>query len=449
MNLLVVAALGVLALVLLVMWGKVSAFLSLLLVSIAVGVASGMPLSGIMGSIEKGMGGTLGFIATVIGLGALIGEILERSGGAQQLAMTMVRKFGDENASWAVGLVAFIFGLAIFFDVGFIVLIPLVHSIALRTKKSTLFYAIPLLASLAVTHAFIPPHPGPVAVADVLGASMGQVMMYGFLAGLPTAIIAGPIFGRFIGKKFFLKVPDWVKEDGAEMDESKLPNFWLVLSVILLPIVLILFGAYANMVAKHLTAAKQAVPYGWQFVQLIGHPFAALICGIILSFITLGFARGLTKQDLLKLSNKALGPTGGMILVIGAGGVFKQILVDSKIGDMLAKSLGTLGWSPLVLAFVMAALIRIAQGSATVAMMTTAGFIAPVLKAFPGTSPGWTVIAIAAGATILSHVNDAGFWLVKQYLDTDEATTFKTWTVMETLIALVGFGFVLLFSSFI
>jgi Gnt-I system low-affinity gluconate transporter len=448
MSLLLVALLGVIALVLLVMWAKLSAFLSLLLVSIGVGVAAGMPLANITTSIQNGMGGTLGFIATVIGLGALLGEILERSGGAQQLARTLVRKFGDENASWAVGLVALIFGLAIFFDVGFIVLIPLVHSIALRTKKSTLLYAIPLLASLAVTHAFLPPHPGPVAVADALGANMGQVLLYGLMAGIPTAIIAGPIFGKYVGKKYFLKVPDWVKDDGAELPDAQLPNFGLVLTMILLPIALILLGAYANMVAKHLTAAKAAVPYAWQFAQLIGHPFTALIIGILIAFVTLGFMRGLTKQDLLKLSNKALGPTGGMILVIGAGGVFKQILVDSKIGDMLAHQLGTLGWSPLVLAFVMAALIRIAQGSATVAMMTTAGFMA-VLKLFPTVSPAWTVIAIAAGATILSHVNDAGFWLVKQYLDTDEATTFKTWTVMETIIALVGFGFVLLFSTFI
>lgn len=449
MNLLLVALIGVVVLVLLVMWAKLSAFLSLLLVSIVVGILAGMPLAGITTSIQNGMGGTLGFIATVIGLGALLGEILERSGGAQQLARTMVRKFGDERASWAVSLMAFIFGVAIFFDVGFIVLIPLVHSISLRTKKSTLLYAIPLLASLAVTHAFLPPHPGPVAVADALGANMGQVLLYGLLAGIPTAIIAGPLWGRYCGNKYHLKVPDWVKDDSHDVDDAKLPNFGLVLTMILLPIALILVGAYANMIAKHLTAQKSPVPYGWQFAQLIGHPFTALIIGILIAFLTLGLMRGLTKHDLLKLSNKALGPTGGMILVIGAGGVFKQILVDSKIGDLLAKQLGTLGWSPLVLAFVMAALIRIAQGSATVAMMTTAGFVAPALKLFPNVSPAWCTIAIAAGATILSHVNDAGFWLVKQYLDTDEATTFKTWTVMETIIAVVGFAFVLIFSTFI
>jgi Gnt-I system low-affinity gluconate transporter len=449
MNLLLVALLGVVVLVVLVMWGKVSAFLALLIVSILVGVLSGMPLNAITTSIQNGMGGTLGFIATVIGLGALLGEILEASGGAQQLARTMVRRFGDDRASWAVGLVAFIFGLAIFFDVGFIILIPLVHSIALRTKKSTLLYAIPLLASLAVTHAFLPPHPGPVAVADALGANMGQVLLYGLITGIPTAIIAGPLWGRYVGQRYHLEVPNWVKDDSAEMPDAKLPNFGLVLSMILLPIALILLGAYANMIAKHLTTAKLPVPYGWQVAQLIGHPFTALIIGILIAYVTLGFMRGLTKHDLLKLANKALTPTGGIILVIGAGGVFKQILVDSKIGDVMAQSLGHLGWSPLVLAFVMAALIRIAQGSATVAMMTTAGFVAPALKLFPNVSPSWMVIAIAAGATILSHVNDAGFWLVKQYLDTDEATTFKTWTVMETIIALVGFGFVLLFSRFI
>lgn len=449
MNLVLVAVLGIVALMVLVMVFKLQAFVSLLLVSIGVGVAAGMPFDAVLKSIQTGMGNSLGFIAVVVGLGSMFGAMLEISGGAQRLARTLINKLGEKRAPWALGLTGFLVSIPVFLDVAFIILVPLVFTIARRTGKSTLTYAIPLLAGLAVTHTFVPPTPGPVAVAELLKADLGRVILYGILAGIPTMIIAGPLFGNWIGKKIHLTVPDWFEDNQEQKSDEELPHFWLVLSLILLPIGLIVAGSFAGLAAKPYIAAKQAVPAYLTWMTFLGHSFSALIIATLLAFYTLGKMRGLTLDNIQKIATKSLGPAGMIILVTGAGGVFRTILIDSKIGNMLAEKLGGIGLSPLLLAFVLAAVVRVAQGSATVAMMTAAGFMAPVLAAFPGVDPAWVTISIAAGATIASHVNDSGFWLVKQYLGMDEKTTLKTWTVMETLVAVVGLAFVLIFSRFI
>lgn len=449
MSLLWIAVLGIVALLVLVIVFRLHAFVALLLVSLGVGVAAGMPVDSVIQSIQNGMGSTLGFIAVVVGLGSMFGAMLEESGGAQRLAKTLVDKLGQDRASWAMSIAGFLISIPVFFDVGFIILVPLVYSLARTTKRSTLYYAIPLLAGLAVTHAFVPPTPGPVAVAEVLNADLGRVVLYGMLSGIPTAIVAGPLFGRFIAGRIHLNVPDWVEVGKGELPEEKMPRFGLVLSLILLPIALIVAGSFADLTAKSLAAQNLAVPALYKILGFVGHPFTALIIATLLAFYTLGTMRGLTLEAVQKIATRSLGPAGLIILVTGAGGVFKQVLIDSKIGDVMAQSMGQLGLSPILLAFLIAAVVRIAQGSATVAMMTAAGFMAPILTAFPDVDSAWVTIAIAAGSTIFSHVNDSGFWLVKQYLGMDEKTTFKTWTVMETIIALVGVTCVLILSRFI
>lgn len=421
---------------------KLHAFVSLLLVSIITAVAAGMPIDTIMGTIEKGMGGTLGFIAVVVGLGAMLGKMLEISGGAERLAKTLLKVFGKERAPWAMVIAGFIVSIPVFFDVGFIILVPLVYSLAKETKKSLLHYGIPLLAGLAVTHAFVPPTPGPVAVANLVGADLGKVILVGILCGIPAAICAGPLFGKYIGKKIYAEVPEYLDMDEAAItkDDDKLPSFGLIISLILIPLVLILLNTASGIILPEESMAKKVIGF-------IGHPFSALIIAVILSFITLGKFKGLSRDEVNKVATSALAPAGMIILVTGAGGVFKQVLVDSSIGTMLAEKLAGSSLNPIILAFLIAAVVRVAAGSATVAMMTAGGIIAPLLAGVD-VEPALIVIAIASGATVLSHVNDSGFWLVNRYFGISEKDTLRSWTVMETIIGVVGLIVALILSIF-
>jgi len=438
-----VVIIGVLALLFLVMKLKVQAFVTLLIVSMGVALAAGMPLDKIMGSIQNGMGGTLGFIAVVVGLGSMFGQMLEVSGGAERLARTLIKWFGKEKASWALMIAGFIISIPVFFDVGFIILVPIVYSLAKETKKSLLFYGIPLLAGLAVTHTFVPPTPGPVAVAQLLNADLGKVIFYGLLAGIPTAIVAGPIFGKYISNKIYVPVPEYmIKETENDKKEDKdLPSFGFVLFTILLPIVLILLNTWSS-------AFLPKESFTRIFLGFIGHPFAALLIATLVAFIGLGTYRGMSKEKINEIATSSLAPAGLIILVTGAGGVFKQVLIDSGVGKLLAESIANSNINPIFLAFLIAAIVRIAQGSATVAMMTAGGIMAPMLPSF-NIDPAWIVIAIAAGSTILSHVNDSGFWLVNRYFGISEKDTLRSWTIMETIIAVVGVVCVFIFSLFI
>lgn len=435
--------LSVAALLFLIMKVKLQAFVSLLVVSMGVAIAAGMPLDKIMGSIQNGMGGTLGFIAVVVGLGAMFGEMLDVSGGAERLARTLVKKFGKDNASWALMLTGFIVSIPVFFDVGFIVLVPLVYSLAKETKKSILHYGIPLLAGLAVTHAFVPPTPGPVAVAQLVNADLGKVILFGIIAGIPAAICAGPIWGKYIGKKIYAEIPEYMlNEESKEHKEDKdLPSFLTIFSLILLPLVLMVFNTVSGVFLPKESTFRLVAGF-------IGHPFAALTIATILSFIILGRNRGLSREQVNKIATASLAPAGLIILVTGAGGVFKQILVDSGIGKVLAQSFASSSINPLILAFLIALVVRVAAGSATVAMMTAGGIMAPILGAV-SIEPALVVIAIAAGATALSHVNDSGFWLVNRYFGISEKDTLRSWTVMETIIGVVGLIAVLILSLFV
>lgn len=426
---------------------KISAFISLLITAIYVGIVAGMPLAEVLQSIEKGMGGTLGFVATVVGLGAIFGQMLESSGGAESLAHYLVRKFGKDHATWAMVLTGFLVGIPVFMDVGFIILVPIIYAIARDTKRSLLYYAIPLLAGLAVTHSFIPPTPGPVAVADIINAQLGWVILLGIVLGFPTAVIAGPIWGKLISKKIYLEPPFNFEKEKKDVDPKNYPPFGMISLIIFIPLFLILVNTFTNLaVSKNLISRSV-----WtDILEFIGHPFAALIIATLSAIYFLCLKRGMGKQKILDLSTKALGPAGIIILITGAGGVLKQVLVDSGIGEMIATSMADSSLPPILLAWLLAAVVRVTQGSATVAMITAAGIVSPILAGIELNEPhrALIVIAIASGATVFSHVNDSGFWLVGNYLGMNEKQTFQSWTVMETLIAFCGLIFTLLASLF-
>jgi len=436
-------------LLLMVLKYRLSAFISLLITSMVVGILAGMPLSQVSESIQKGMGSTLGFVATVVGLGAIFGQMLESSGGAKSLAHHLLKKFGKDRASWALMLTGFIVGIPVFLDVGLIILIPIIYALTRDTKHSILYYGIPLLAGLAVTHAMVPPTPGPMAVAEILDVDMGWVILFGVIIGFPTVILAGPVFGRFVSKKIYIPAPPELLETDTELTDSSknLPSFGIIAAIISTPLLLILMSTFVGVGIKSGVLEDNLVT---EIVSFIGHPFTALIIATLIS-MALCIKQKMPSQKILDLSTKALGPAGIIILVTGAGGVLKQILVDSGIGTILAESIAESSIPLILLAWTLAAVVRVTQGSATVAMITAAGIMAPILPVFSLNQPNVAliVIAIASGATILSHVNDSGFWIVSKYLGMNEKQTLQSWTVMETIIGVCGLLFALLLSVFI
>lgn len=434
-QLLFAVIIGISILLFLILKLKMQAFLALLITCIAVGVIAGMQPSSILNSVKNGMGGTLGFVATVVGLGALFGAILERSGGAQRLAASLLSKFGIEKSPWAVMLTGFFVAIPVFFDVAFIILIPIIYALQKKTGKSLLLYAIPLLAGLAITHTFIPPTPGPIAVAEILGADLGYVIIFGFIAGIPSAIIAGPMLAKYLSKRMHIETPEDMVSEMKVPDNA--PSAGTILLIIAIPIFLIVCNTVLN---SPLFAEGELPAWLIYGADLLGHPFVALIIANLVAWYFLGIKKGFTKSELLDISTKSLYPAGVIILLTGAGGAFKQILIDTGAGKMIAESLSSDIFPPVIFGFIVAAIVRVLQGSATVAMITAAGITAPLLGLSETSAPQLAVlvIAIASGASIFSHVNDSGFWLVKQYLGLTEKETFKSWTVMTSLIAIVG-----------
>jgi Gnt-I system low-affinity gluconate transporter len=433
---------GIAVLLILILKVKLHAFASLLIASITVGILAGLEPIAIMDTIKQGMASTLGFVATVVGLGAMFGAILEHSGGARIVADFLLKKFGVKKASGAMAVAGFIIAIPVFFEVGFILLVPMIYALHKQTGKSLLVFALPLLAGLAVTHAFMPPTPGPIAVADIIGADLGWVILIGGIVGLPSAIIGGILYGKYIGNKIFVGLPALSTKSETNKAESnkKQPHIYTILAIIAIPIVLILLSTFND--SGLLPVANQFIS---ETITLIGHPFAALIIANIIAWYVLGIRLGFTKKELLDISTKSMGPAGMIILITGAGGVFKQVLVNTGAGEMLANGLSDLGFPVLIFAFLVALLIRVMQGSSTVAMITAAGLVSPLIMAETSSfSLACLVIAIAAGGTFMSHVNDSGFWLVKELLGITEKQTFKTWTIMTGIIAVSGFLMVLL-----
>lgn len=443
LSLLLVAGAGITLLLFLVIAWRVPAFLALLISSLLVGLCSGLEPTHVIDSIKQGMGGTLGFVAIVVGLGAILGQILESSGGIKRIADSLIRSFGPEKTQWSLGVTGFIVAIPVFFDVAFIILAPLLYGLANRSGRSLLYYAMPLLAGLAITHSFIPPTPGPIAVAELIKADLGWVILFGVLSGIPAMIIAGPWFGNFIATKIFVAVPEAYQQQDKEQDTAS-PSFAWVAAIILLPLCLIMLATTAPFIMVQNSNLLTAISF-------LGHPFVALTIATMLALFIANKQCKLSTQSLLTIANKGLEPAGVVILITGAGGAFKQVLIDSGVGQMLASVFVEAQFSIFILGFLIAAITRIAQGSATVAMITGAGLIAPILELQPisAASLGLLVIAISSGATILSHVNDSGFWLVSRYLGMNERDTLKTWTVMTTIISLTGLASCLIISLFL
>lgn len=450
--LIALTALGVAVLLFLVIVVRLQAFVALLIVSLLVAVLGGIPPSDIADVIQTGMGETLGFIAIVVGLGAMFGEMLQQSGGARTISHTLIRTFGEENAPWALGLTGLIVSIPVFLDVALILFIPLVYSLARRSGRSLLYYAIPLLAGMAVAHSFIPPTPGPVAVASLLNADLGWVIVFGLVAGMPATILGGVFFGRYIAGQVHLGVPEHMLPDDTEQapepsapeSSEDGPSFALVVALIAVPLLLILMGTASEVLLAEENAFRR-------WITFLGHPFTALTLAALLAFYLLGTRLGYTADEIQKMSTASLEPAGLVILITGAGGVFGEVLVETGVGEALADVMAASSLPGLLLAFLIAAAVRVSQGSATVSMVTAASLMAPVLEAstYSGPQLGLYTVAIASGATILSHVNDSGFWLVSRFLGMSEEETLRSWTVMETIVGLVGLAVVLGVSLFI
>lgn len=440
-RLVIAAIIGLLILLVLIIKFKVQAMIAILIGAISIGLIAGMPFQEIINSVNQGIGETLKGIALLVGLGSMFGAILEVSGGAQTLAITMVNKFGDEKAAWALGITGLIIAIPVFFDAGLIILIPLAFSLARRTKRSSLYYAIPLLAGLAVGHAFIPPTPGPVLVAKMLNVELGWVIMIGILCGTLAMILAGPIFGSYVGKKYYVAPPEQLSLDN-DFDESKLPKFGVIVGIIMIPLVLIILNSIVKVLDNNIANTIKPV------LQFLGEPFIALTIAVLVAMVLLGFKHGYSKEELEEVMTKSLEPTGMILLVTACGGSLRYILQNSGIGTVIGDAVSSANLPIVVVAFIIAALVRVSVGSSTVAMTMAAGIVAtmPVIATLPPMQLACITMAIAGGSTAFSHFNDSGFWLVKSLLRIDEKTTLKTWTVMETIVGVTGFVVALILS---
>ena len=410
---------------------RLPAFFALLLTAIGAGLAFGADPLDALASVRKGAGEALGFVAVILGLGSLFGALLEAGGGVEAVSRALLDRFGARRAPWALAAIGVLVGIPLFFDVALIILAPLILGVAQRSNRAVAFIALPVLVGLAVMHGLLPPHPGPVAAAELLKADYGQIALWGLVCGLPAVVVAGPLFAQaaFAKGTYVARADSPVAEAQAP---AALIGLWPALLGMLIPLSLIVAGAVAHAALPKGAAARTVLEFA-------GHPFVALAAACLYAWILLR-ARGMASQALLKVTGRALEPAGAIALVIGAGAAFKQVLIDSGAGVHLAAAVSAARLSPLVFGFLVAAIMRVAQGSATVAMVAAAGLAAPLAAGLDPAHIALIVVAIGAGATVVSHVNDAGFWLVGQYLGLTEPETFRSWTVASTLAGLVAFG---------
>lgn len=440
--LLLIAAAAIALLLFLILKLRLHAFVSLILVSLLTAFATGIPTSSIVTVLTSSFGSTLATVALLVGLGAMLGRLVETSGGAKVLAETMIRVFGEKRAPLALGVASLIFGFPIFFDAGLVVMLPVIFSVARRLGGGVLRYGLPAAGAFSVMHVFVPPHPGPVTASGFFEANIGVVLLLGLVIALPTWYVTSYLFGLWAGRKFVLPVPAVLGEvDGDEIKNP--PKFGTVVAVLLLPLILIFLNTGLNTLASAGVISAESAEQPWfTFLRMLGETPVALLISLLVACVVLGTRRGESKTAIEKVLESALGPVCSVILITGAGGMFGGVLRASGIGDALGEVLGDLG-VPLILAgFLIAAILRIAQGSATVALTTAAALIAPgVLESgFNTVQTAAMVLAVAAGSVVVSHVNDSGFWLVGRFMGMDVKTTLKTWTVLETLIGVMGFA---------
>ncbi|MFS0781580.1 gluconate:H+ symporter [Bacillus sp. 1P06AnD] len=411
-------------------------FISLLVASLFLGICTGLDVNKLIASYEAGVGDVLGNLAGIIGLGTILGKMLSDSGGGYQIANSLTNKFGVKNIHWAMLFSGFIIGIPVFFEVGLVILLPLVIAISKGSGRSILFIGLPVLAGLSIVHGLVPPHPGAMIAVTAYHADTGKLLLYSLVIALPTAMIAGPIYGKWIDKRLKPKGKPTIFV--GETAYEKVPTFGISLFTVILPVLIMI-----------LSVASTALPIGDKMESLLsflGNPLIALLISVFVAFFTLGYHQGMTKEKINRLSEECLMPLATILLIMGAGGGYKQILIDSGVGRAIADLSGNLHLSPIVLAFFVAAFIRVATGSATVALTTAAGIVSPIVEQMTGVNKELLVIATGAGSLIFSHVNDSGFWMVKEYFGLTVKETFKSWTVMETLLSLIAFGLALLFD---
>lgn len=442
---LILTAVGsIIVLLFLVMKVRLHAVVALIIVSMCAGLFSGMSPETIAGTIQKGMGGTLGFVAVVVALGAMFGKVMEETGALDQIAHTLLNKFGKENANWALTFTGFICALPLFFDVAVVLLIGIAFAVVRRGGGSVIKIGIALLAGIATCQAFLIPAPGPILVASQLHADFGYMILFGLLASIPAMILGGPIWGSLIAKSVHVELPEHAQLDDSKREGNSTPTFGLAMALILLP----LFMIGLNTIGGRFVEPTSNLHHWFEF---IGHPFTAITVACLAAFYMLGARRGVSNERIMEICSAAIQPAGVIILVTGAGGVFKQVLIDSGVGAALGNMLAGSGLPIVVLAFILAASVRVIQGSATVAMLTACGLIIPMLEplGLNGAQLAAVTIAIGGGSIVFSHVNDSGFWLANRFLGLSEIETLKTWTMMETIIGTTGAIVALIISLFL
>ena len=429
-------------LVILVARFKLNAFIALILASLFAAICSGRPLIESANAFQDGVGQTLGFIAVVVGLGTMLGKLLAESGGAEVIAARFINLFGQQRLSWALVFVAFIVGLPVFFGVGLVLLVPILFTLARDTRLPLLYLGIPIVAGLSASHGLVPPHPGPLNAIVILGADTGRTILYSLAIGIPAAILAGPVFGGIISRRVSVEVGGIGALLTTPTERKRCPNFGIALFTILLPVLLMLLATIAD-----LTLAKESRVRAW--ADFVGTPLVAMLAAVVVSLFTFGYSCGFGREQIQKFTDECVGPAASIMLVVGAGGGFSKVLQVIGAADAIASGVKSLGMSPLIFAWLLAAAVRVAVGSATVAISLSAALVAPIAAANPGASKELLVIAMGAGSLILSHLNDGGFWFVKEYLNMSVAQTLKTWTVLETIISVTALAGVLILDALI
>lgn len=429
-------AIGVALLLLLMIRFKLNGFIALILVALAVGVMQGMPVNKVITSIKAGVGGTLGSLALIMGFGAMLGKLLADCGGAQRIATTLIEKFGTKHIQWALVLTGFIVGFALFYEVGFVLMLPLVFSVAASARVPLLYVGVPMAAALSVTHGFLPPHPGPTAIATLFNADMGKTLLFGTLLGIPTVILAGPVYARFL-KNIDKPIPQGLYNPKT-FTEAEMPSFGVSVWTALVPVVLMALRAVAEML---LPKGHVLLPYA----EFFGDPVMATLIAVLIAIFTFGLNRGRTMEQVMDTLTDSIKIIAMMLLIIGGGGAFKQVLVDSGVDKYIASMMHSTQLSPIFMAWSIAVVLRIALGSATVAAITAGGIVAPLIVT-SGASPELMVIAVGSGSVIFSHVNDPGFWLFKEYFNLTIGETIRSWSALETIISVCGLVGCLLLS---
>lgn len=436
---LVIVLIGIAALIVLIGYFKLNTFLSFILVSMGIGLAVGMPIGEISTALQKGIGDTLGFLVIILGCGAMLGKLVADSGAAQRIADSLIAFFPNKYIQWAVVIAGFLIGIPMFYSVGFVILVPLVFTIGAATRLPLLYIGLPMLSALSVTHGYLPPHPAPTALVAQFGADLGTTLLYGLIVAIPAIILGGPVFARTLKKYNPKPLPEFMNPH--RFTDEEMPGLGVSLFTALLPVILLASSAILKLVVTESS-------FIWPVVEFFGDPVIAMIVSILIAILTLGTLQGKSVSEVGKSFESAIKGIAMILLIIAGAGALKAILVASEVSDFIGEQLATLEVSPLLLAWGIAAIIRVCVGSATVAGLTSAGIVAPLI-ALTGANPNLMVLATGAGSLMFSHVNDSGFWLFKEFFNMSVKDTLKTWSVMETIVSVVGLIGVLCLSLFV